>query len=246
MKTQHRFLFVISFVLFGLSAMNAQQQGIEVKEPLEKIESDTLTPRVKTDKYGLRVGIDLSKPLRTLLDDTYQGFEIVGDFRIRERYYLAAELGTETKEYNEANFNAKTKGSYIKAGFNYNIYNNWVGMSNLIYVGVRGGFSTFSQDLYSYTIYTTNTFFEPDLRTDSRTYNNLNLIWVELQLGMQVELFNNLYLGVNVQLKRALTQKAPDDFANLFAPGFNKVTTDNVYGAGYGYSLSYFIPIFKK
>lgn len=246
MKTPPTFLFVISFVLLGLSEMNAQQQGIEVEDPLDEVSSDTTTTRTKTDKYGLRLGVDLSKPLRTLLDDTYQGFEIAADFRIRKSYYLAAEIGTESKQYNEANFDSETQGSYIKAGFNYNIYNNWAGMSNLIYVGLRGGFSTFSQDLNSYTIYTTDTFFEPDLRTDARSYDNLNLIWIELQLGMQVELINNLYLGVNVQLKRALSQKEPEDFANLFAPGFNKVTTDNVYGAGYGYTLSYFIPIFKK
>ena len=75
MKTPHTFLFVISFVLLGLSEMNAQQQGIEVEDPLDEVSSDTTATRTKTDKYGLRLGVDLSKPLRTLLDDTYQGFE---------------------------------------------------------------------------------------------------------------------------------------------------------------------------
>ena len=84
------------------------------------------------------------------------------------------------------------------------------------------------------------------MRTDPRNYSNLNLIWAELQMGIQVELFNNLYMGLNVQLKRILSQKAPDNFTNLYAPGYNKVTFDNVYGAGYGYTISYLIPIFKK
>ena len=246
MKTRHRFLFVISLTVLSFISVKAQEEGIKVEEPLEKINVNDSIPINKKDKYGLRLGVDLSKPLRSILDDTYQGFAIVGDFRIKKRYYLAAELGTESKEYKEPNYDAKTQGSYLKAGFDYNVYNNWAGMSNLIYVGVRGGFSTFSQDLNSYTIYTTNPFFDPDIRTDSRTYSNLSLIWLELQLGMQVELVNNLYLGINVQLKRALTQKAPDDFTNLYAPGFNRVTTDNVYGAGYGYTISYLIPIFKK
>ncbi|RXG16305.1 hypothetical protein DSM03_103492 [Leeuwenhoekiella aestuarii] len=248
MKTPHRFLLVTSFALLSFLNIEAQKEdrGIEVQKPLEEVAADTVAPKPKINKYGLRVGIDLSKPLRSFLDDTYQGFAIVGDFRIKDRYYLAAEIGTESKEFDDANYFAKTQGSYIKAGFNYNAYNNWVGMSNMIYVGLHAGFSTFNQDLDSYTIYTTNSFFDPNLRTVSRNYSNLNLTWLELQMGLQVELFNNLYMGLNVQLKRMITQKEPDGFTNLYAPGYNKVTFDNVYGAGYGYTISYLIPLFKK
>ena len=247
MKTLHRFLFVISFTLVTCFSLNAQnEQGIAQESATDSTTVDTLDTATKTNSYGLRIGLELSKPLRSFLDDTYQGLAIVGDFRIKDRYYLAAELGTETKEFDEPTYDAQVEGSYLKAGINYNAYNNWEGMSNLIYVGFHLGFSTFNQDLNNYTIYTTNSFYEPDVRTNPRNYSNLNLIWAELQMGLQVELFNNLYMGLNVQLKRILSQKAPDDFTNLYAPGYNKVTFDNVYGAGYGYTISYLIPIFKK
>ena len=150
------------------------------------------------------------------------------------------------KDAIENTFDATIKGSYIKAGFNYNAYENWAGMSNLIYVGLRAGYATFSSELNNYTIYTTNTYFTPDEHTETRSFDGLSGAWFEVQLGVQAELFKNLYLGINVQVKRLLTQKEPEGFGNLYIPGFNKVTTDNSFGAGYGYTLTYLIPIYKK
>jgi hypothetical protein len=39
--------------------------------------------------------------------------------------------------------------------------------------------------------------------------------------------------------------KRPDNFDNLFIPGFNR-TYDGTFGAGFNYTVSYFIPIYKK
>jgi hypothetical protein len=43
-----------------------------------------------------------------------------------------------------------------------------------------------------------------------------------------------------------LSDKDPANFENLFIPGFNKVLTDNPYGAGINYTISYQLPIYKK
>lgn len=235
-QQQHIFVFFISLWL-GLSGshLRAQEEAIVI---------DSIP--VKTQYYGLRIGADLAKPLRTLLDDDYSGFEITGDFRIKDRYYLAAELGSEKRTTDLPNINSTANGSYIKAGFNYNAYDNWLGMNNLIYAGVRGGFSTFSQDLNTYTIYTTTDLFEDDTRTDSQTFSGLSASWIEFQLGVQVELFTNLYLGANVQIKRSITNKEPDGFENLYIPGFGKTTDGSSFGVGYSYTLSYLIPFFKR
>ena len=53
--------------------------------------------REPTQKYGLRAGLELSKLLRTSLDDDYTGLELVGDYRLSEKLFLAAELGSENK-----------------------------------------------------------------------------------------------------------------------------------------------------
>ena len=63
---------------------------------------------------------------------------------------------------------------------------------------------------------------------------------------MKVELFNNLYLSLNLQLKRLISQDEPENFANLYIPGFNRTYDFSDFGVGYGYTISYLIPIFKK
>jgi hypothetical protein len=65
MKPKHTLLYCISLFLV-FSTLKAQT---------EEIVTDTIQP---TTKYGLRIGADLAKPLRTVLDENYSGFEIMG------------------------------------------------------------------------------------------------------------------------------------------------------------------------
>lgn len=197
-------------------------------------------------KYGLRVGADLSKPLRSLLESGYSGFEVVGDFRISEQFYAAAEIGNEKKERFESNLNSIASGSYVKLGADFNAYKNWLGMENAIYAGLRYGFSTFKQELLAYGIYTTEGVFPGTFRTDPREYSGLSAHWLEFILGVKTEVLNNLYLSLHLQLKRKISEDKPDNFNNLYIPGFNRTYDFSEFGAGYGYSISYLIPIFKK
>lgn len=241
MKQKHIFVFFISLLAFTQLSIS---QTDEIEGVIPAVQ-DT-TQNATSQFYGLRVGGDIAKPLRTLIDADYSGFEIVADFRIKKNHYVAAEIGSETRTTILTNLNNTTIGSYIKAGFNYNAYENWFGMNNLIYVGARAGFSSFRQELNSYTISTTNPLFGDDTRLDTRDFTGLSSTWLEFQLGLQTELFSNLYLGINVQLKRSLSRTEPDDFTNVFIPGFGKTTDDSQFGLGYGYTLSYLIPVFKK
>ena len=200
----------------------------------------------KIEKFGIRVGVDLAKPLRTLIEDGYSGFEIMGDFRVTKKFYAAVELGNEKKDWNEPYVTSKTSGSYAKVGFDYNAYENWLNMENAITLGLRYGFSTFKQELLSYRIYTDNPAFPTETINDPSEYSGLTAHWAELIIGIKTEILNNLYLSINVQLKRKITEDEPENFANLYIPGFNRTYDYSKFGVGYGYSLSYLIPIFKK
>lgn len=232
MKQKLIFLLFIS-IAFNASGVLAQQEQ----------QMDTIDPR---EKYGLRLGIDLTKPVRTFIEEDYQGLELTGDFRLYEDIYLAGELGNEQNVISEANVTAFAKGSYIKLGANYNFYENWAGMENLIYAGLRYGFATFSSELREYSIYTTDPYFEPDIRTEGREFNNLTAGWLEVQLGLKVEVLNNVYLGAHVQLKRMVNETQPNNFDNLYVPGFNRTYDGSSFGVGYGYTISYLIPFYKR
>ncbi len=242
MTQRHIFVFFIS-LLAGLQLGYSQSK--EPEEELTQTVKDTTKSGVP-QYYGLRLGADIARPIRTLLGNEYSGFEIVSDFRIKKNLYLAAEIGNETRTSILTNLNTTSDGSYIKAGVNFNVYENWAGMNNLIYVGGRVGFSNFSEALNSYTIATINPLFGDDTRTESIAFNGLTSSWLELQLGLQTELLSNLYLGINVQLKRSISRTEPDSFTNVFIPGFGQTTDNSQFGLGYGYTLSYLIPFVKR
>ena len=219
----------------GTHVMVAQKNNETISDTIPKVE-----------KFGLRVGVDLAKPLRTLIEDGYSGFEVMGDFRVTKRFYAAIELGNEKKDWNEPYVSSKTSGSYAKIGFDYNAYENWLGMENAITLGLRYGFSTFKQELSSYRIYTDNPAFPTQTIYESQEFSGLTAHWAELIIGIKTEILNNLYLSINVQLKRKIIEDEPENFANLYIPGFNRTYDYSKFGVGYGYSISYLVPIFKK
>lgn len=198
------------------------------------------------DKYGLTLSFDLSRIAQGFWDPDYRGIEIGADYRFSEDIYLAGELGNENATYDEENILNETDGSYIKIGANYNVYDNWIGMQNLIYVGIRYGFATYSQNLQSFRIYTTDNYFPPDLRQDSQTFSNLTANWVELQAGLRVNIFGNFYLGAHIQLKSMISKTDIPNYDNLYIPGFRRTYDNSSIGAGWGYSISYLIPLYSK
>jgi len=235
MKIKLISLFFINLFLLVSFSMNAQKEDSVVNDSLQK-----------NHKYGLRIGADLSKPLRTILEDGYTGFELVADFRISRRFYIAAEIGNEKKDYDESNLVAKTSGSYAKLGADFNAYNNWFGLNNAITTGLRYGFSTFKQELLGYGIYTTNNTFPGNFIENPQEFSGLTAHWAELIISVKTELINNLYLSINLQLKSLISEDRPDNFDNLYIPGFNRTYDFSDFGVGYGYTISYLIPIFKK
>ncbi len=202
-------------------------------------------PLPKNQKYGIRVGIDISKPIHSLFDNQNKGFEITADYRIKPNLFIAAELGASNKISDEDYFNFTTKGSYIKAGINFNAYKNWLDMQNEIFIGFRYGFSTFRHTINSISPNQNGTYFTGQSLTTPIKYDHLTAHWAEFIFGIKAEIFNNLYLGFSVSLKGILSQTQPDNFKNLYIPGINTVNLNN-NGVGFNYTLSYLIPFTKK
>ena len=239
-KMKHMLKFISSIcLLFSMYLGQAQE-----KPTTKAVKNDSVP--VKTDRYGLRVGVDLYKLTRGIYDKDYKGVEFTGDWRLTKKYYLAAELGFEDKTTDDDRLNSTATGTYIKAGFDYNMYENWLDMENLLTIGLRGGFSSFSQQLNSYKIYNSNPYWgEIPSLTSGEKYNGLSASWIEVALGLKAEVFNNIFVGFGVQLKTLVTNKKPNDFDNLYIPGFNRTYNGN-FGIGFNYTVSYFIPIYKK
>lgn len=205
--------------------------------------------------YGLRVGADLSRPILSVADNDYRGVELTGDFRLKQNWWLAAELGNEERTQEQLAgaitlYNYSSAGSYLKLGLDHNTYDNWYGQRNQITVGGRLAFSSFSQTLNRFNYYETNRLYNPEGfaigSTAPKEFNNLNATWLEFVLGFKAELLPNIYGGITARLGYLVSNKSDENFDNLWIPGFNRVTQDARWGLGYNYTLSYFIPIYKK
>lgn len=232
-------IFIISLIILMVFPETSFSQEVQ-----EKNANDTI---IIKQKYGLRLGGDIGKLVRSFIDDDYKGFEITGDYRLTQKLYLAGELGTEENSIRNDYLDVTAKGSYFKAGVDYNLYKNWLDMENLIYTGLRVGVSTFSQNLNSYTIYTTDQYYDtPFTSSDLQEYKGLSAIWAELVIGIKAEIVTNLFIGINAQLKGLVAEDQPTNFENLYIPGFNKTFDSGRFGFGFGYNVSYLIPIFKK
>jgi len=233
MKRTLKFTFSICLLL---AAFLVNAQGEQQK--------DSVAPP-KISRYGIRVGVDLFKLSRSFYEKDYKGLEIVGDYRLTNSYYLAGEIGNENKTVKDDHLDFTTKGTYFKAGFNYNAYENWLDMENVVYVGLRYGVSTFSQTLNSYQIYNPNPYFpEPPAVEPAEKYSGLSAQWAEFVAGVNAKVFNNIYVGFSFRINKLVANKKPADFDNLYIPGFNR-TYDGDFGVGFNYTVSYFIPLYK-
>ena len=238
MKKVHIWLFITKLLFLPILA-NSQ----EIREKI--IVTDSVNKREKKT-YTLRFGMDLSKPLKTQFENDYFGLELVGDIRLYKEIYGAIELGNEKRTSQSEQINFTTSGSYIKLGFDYNMYKNWKGMNNAIFLGMRFCNSFHKQKVNEYEIYQLDHYWpeEPiSSGPEIKERDQLKAGWIEIIAGMKVRIFNNFYMGFSLRLNRLLSDTPPRNFDNLYIPGFNKKTDENIWGAGFNYTLTYAVPI---
>ncbi|ARV05710.1 hypothetical protein BTO04_02910 [Polaribacter sp. SA4-10] len=230
------------FISFSLLFVFVDGFSQDKKSEVKETEKDTI---VYKSAYGFRLGMDISKPIKALFDASYSGFEIVGDYRVNKRFFIAAEVGFEENTTKEDYTNSTVKGSYARIGFNFNAYENWLDMNNEIIAGYRYGFSLFDQTLNSYTPNVNSLYFPANTITVPQTATSLNAHWSEFVFGLKVETLNNLFVSFSVSYKILMSVKDPENFKTLYAPGFNRIFESNT-GFGFNYTLTYLIPFVNK
>ena len=239
MKKRQTYLFIISLII--PSSMVFSQAESEL--------NDSLTIKDKILNINkIRLGFDVFKPIKSSSDGDNLNYEIVGDLQITENLYLAAEYGLTDRLIEDENINFNSNGSFLRFGFDYNMFKNWVGMDNSIFLGLRYGTSNFSNKIESYNVRNSDAYFSNFVDNNYQTIDHSNLTgnWLEIVAGVKVETFNNVYLGFSLRLNKLLSTQKPENFDNLYVPGFNKVTDDNTFGSGFNYTLTYSIPLRKK
>ena len=223
------FISLISFLFINITLGNVS------------LKNDTI------EKFGIRVGADIHKIIRSASNNDYTGFSFDADIRLKESIYISSEIGNEEKQINNSYINSTAKGNYLKFGAKFKLNKKDIGTQNITYSGLNIGFSGFNQTINSYTIYNTNSStWGESIINEPINLNDLNALWFEILFGLKTEIINNLFLGFEIQLKNIISQKNKQEITNFYIPGFNRTYDSSGIGAGFSYTISYLIPVIKK
>ena len=239
MKKKQIYLFIISICL----STNVLISQTNINS------SDSLLDKGKLLNINkLRLGFDLLKPIISSSEGDNLNYEIVGDLQLTDNIYLAGEYGLVDKLIEDENVNFNSNGNFLRFGFDYNMFKNWIGMDNSIYLGLRYATSKFSSKIIDYEVRNKDSYFSNVVTDEFQTieYSNLSGNWIEILIGLKVETFENIYFGLSLRLNKLISDNKPDNFNNLYIPGFNKVTDENTFGSGFNYTLTYSIPLKKR
>ena len=211
------------------------------------IETNATVSNDSLKKFGIRIGTDLQKIIRSASSKEYNGISFNADIRFKESIFLFSEIGNEKKMVEYSSVDSEISGNYIKLGLQFKLNKDIIGLRNLIYSSFGFGISTFDQTISRYNIYNIySNLWGEFTNTDAINLENLNANWIEIGFGVKTEILNNLFLGIELQLKNLIYQKNKNDIANFYIPGFNRTYESSNFGTGFNYSLTYLIPIIKK
>ena len=211
------------------------------------IETNATVSNDSLKKFGIRIGTDLQKIIRSASSQEYNGISFNADIRFKESIFLFSEIGNEKKRVEYSSIDSEISGNYIKLGLQFKLNKDIIGLRNLIYSSFGFGISSFDQTISRYNIYNIySDLWGEFTNTDAIILENLNANWIEIGFGVKTEILNNLFLGIELQLKNLIYQKNKNDIANFYIPGFNRTYESSNFGTGFNYSLTYLIPIIKK
>ncbi|RPD39093.1 hypothetical protein EG028_20970 [Chitinophaga barathri] len=190
---------------------------------------------------GLRVGVDLTRFAIPFFQPYRRDATVVLDARYNDRIYFAADISYNRTSHSDSNYTYKGSGVGISIGANYNLLKKQIPKENfMLYGGFKYGFSLFSYEIPSYTIHSTywgN--YQGSMPSVTKTGH-----WVELSLGIKVEVLKNLYLGWSLHERILLNSAvAKSDFPPLIIPGYGKGYKGSAFDMQY--TISYLFPMWK-
>lgn len=193
------------------------------------------------EKYGLRLGFDVSRIPVHYLNPYRTDLEIHTDLRVDSDLYAALDGGwNRTRLDNKPVFQYRAQGWFLKAGVDYNLLKRqFPAESNILYAGFRYGIARMSREIPGYRI--SNPYWG-DV-TGHFASKTLLPQWGELILGIKVEVLRNLFLGWSLHARVLVTQHIDPQVRPYLIPGFGKADHNAVFDVSY--TVSYRIPLFR-
>lgn len=229
MKSTLSSIFSACFLLMALTA------GAQDKK------KDSVKGLVVEVPAGLRIGTDLTRVAMHFFQPYRTDATITLDARYRDRIYFASDISWNRTSHSDTSYTYKGGGLAISLGANYNLLKKQVPKENfMLYAGMKYGFALFNYELPAYTVpgsYWGDYHGSVNAATKSAH-------WVELSLGVKVEVLKNFYVGWSLHDRLLLTKKiSKGDYPPMVIPGYGKGNKGNVFDVQY--TISYLLPMWK-
>ena len=189
-------------------------------------------------KFGLRIGIDLAGPISMFIDSEHKLFKGNFDARVYKKYFVSGEYGYEEYKYVTENLNYTTNGTFGMIGGDYDMLGYTPGRNDLLAFGVRYGFSALNQTVTEYRIQ--NGYWLDDSYISSIESQKANAHWINIRLGLKVEVLHNFYLGLSGGVNFLIHDTNLENFDNLYIPGFGENRNNKSWI--FNYTVMYLLP----
>ena len=187
---------------------------------------------------AVRVGTDLGFIGVSLFDPDRSAFEINADLDLY-KFFITADYGMASWEFSRERFAYENNGSYIKAGFDYNLIARDPDL-NVIYFGFKYAYSSFDET-FNYSM--TDPLYYDYAEEISKT--GMNAHWYEANFGMKIRVWKDLYLGWAGRIKFAMKESTNStSFNTYYIPGYVLADSDSRWG--FNYQIFYRIPFREK
>lgn len=199
--------------------------------------SSTVAGQDTTAFDGVRFSYDVGTIPALYLFPEQRRIEVQADFKFAPNYYGVAEFGLLELDTTRENYAYSQQGSFYRIGIEYNAI---AAKDDLLAIGGRIGSSHFTQQASDIYISPTDSIWRdvyfPQIPEQSHT-----VFWLELTLGMKVEVFRNFYLGWTLRGKAMLFGAKSDHLEPYIIPGFGRGNRKTA--ASVNYYISYKIPL---
>ena len=190
---------------------------------------------------GVAVGIDVLPIITRLYDDEHTGLAFTGRYKLKENWFISGEAGYEKTDFSKKEFDYNSDGTFIKAGFDYNLFEvEEAGNNDNILLGFRYGYGWQTHNSGRFTI--TDAYWGD--YTGVLGSNSVNSHWIELTFGLRTEIIKNIYMGWSIRLKQLMTAQHKGILEPYAIPGFGKF--DNKTNLGFTYTIEYQLPFGKQ
>ena len=223
------------------------KHGNPLKEPVMFYsELDTiLKEKKKFSDYpllnALSLGVNVWDPIMLVAGQKYGGIDVWADLSIHNSFFPIVEFGVGVADDKPENGNYRYKGKpsfYGKIGLNYNFFRK-SNSDYQLYLGVRGGFSSFKYDITDITI---NSPYWSQTNQLEILDQHATAIYGEAVVGIKVKIWKAFSMGWSFRYHHLFKCNDAPNSSAWYIPGFG--TRNSKLGATF--SLIYTIPFSNK